>query len=538
MEQLQHPNIVRYYGLEEQPGLAFMVVEFIEGRSLRNELGRISQPLTPPQAAAILEPVCDALQYAHDRGLLHCDVKPANILIERSGRVVLADFGIARWAESATTTFAGAGTPAYMSPEQCRGTGITRLSDIYSLSVTLYEMLTRDRPFVGDTGPPDTALGERVRWEHLNANPPSPRRVNPQIPLPVEQLILTGLSKDPEMRPQTPQQFYRQLAAAGIRPDRMAPWGIEETLLPARELGSRPAAPIFAPPVETSHVRPSRRPFLAALGAVAAMVLVFAVVLVLSGSSSTFSGLLVPEPTATPPPTATSVPSPTASATLPPTPEPTPTEVVVITPSPTPTPTLLPSNVYIEYILDASNSMMQSLGGKTRLEVARSALTRHWQGLQPQPNIGLRAFGHRLNAVDSTSCRDTEQLAPVSQGQVERLPMLVHGVAAQGMSPLSRTLVDASGDFTLIAERANALILIADGGDNCGENACQTVTTHREVGIRYPIYVVGLDVDVTVRDELTCIARVSGALYRDAVSEGELIQALDEFAREIQADAP
>jgi serine/threonine protein kinase len=545
LDPLRHPNIVRYYGLEEGPNLAFLVVEFIYGESLRRELGRLARPLTPAQAASVLEPVCDALQYAHDQGVLHCDIKPANILIERGGRIVLVDFGIARWAESATTTFAGAGTPAYMSPEQCRGTGITCLSDIYSLSVTLYEMLTLDRPFVGDTAPPDSTLAEKVRWEHLHTAPPNPRSLNRNIPVAVEGMVLKGLSKEPEGRQQTPQQFYQELVLAGVQPDRTVAWSAQETLLPARQPGQRPVVPqAYTPAVNTApalpEVRPQRGPVFAALGIAAGMLLIIVFALFLSRSTS-FPGMAVVPATATFTPTVTMTPSSTATASSAPTltPMPSPTEVVVVLPSLTPTPSPPPSTVYIEYILDASNSMMQSLGGsKTKLEIVRTALAQHWTGLQPQPNLGLRAFGHRRSAVDSSSCLDTEQLAPVVQGQVGYLISLVDNLTAQGMSPLGQTLVEASGDFTLTPERANALILIADGADNCGGDPCQTVKTHHEVGIRYPIYVVGLAVDETARQELVCIAQTSGGLYRNAGSEAELVQALDEFVHEIAANAP
>jgi Ca-activated chloride channel family protein len=237
------------------------------------------------------------------------------------------------------------------------------------------------------------------------------------------------------------------------------------------------------------------------------------------------------------PPTVTTAPAATASPVS--GPEPTVTLMVGVQPSGTPATSPPPSSLYVEYIVDASNSMMQTLGGsQSKLEIVRSALAQHWAGLQPQPNLGLRAFGHRRSAVDPSSCLDTEQLAPVAPGQADHLVSLVNALQAQGMSPLGRTMVESTGDFTLTATRANAMILIADGADNCGDDPCQAVKTHREVGILYPIYVAGLAVDEASRGELACLAQVSGGLYRDAASERELLQILDEFVREIGITVP
>ena len=275
LAQLRHPNIVRYHGLEGHASLVFMVVEFVDGPSLRSELARLGRPLTVGQAAAVLAPVCRALDYAHGQGILHCDVKPANILIERGGRILLADFGIARWAEAATTTFAGAGTPAYMSPEQCRGTHIVAQSDVYSLAVTLYEMLTLDRPFTGETGPSDSALGERIRWEHLSAPAPSPRAANPGIPSAVAQVILQGLAKDPAQRPQTAGELYQRLLNSGAAAGEALPWDLGETQPPARDLPTpRTSTPVAAPATAVPAQRGTPRwPLFAGLGAVAALTL-------------------------------------------------------------------------------------------------------------------------------------------------------------------------------------------------------------------------------------------------------------------------
>jgi len=215
LEVLEHPHIVRFFGFEEAHGLAFLVMEFIEGVTLRRYLHFLRRPLTLHEALYVIEPVCSALHYAHQMRVYHCDVKPPNIFIERGGRVVLADFGVARMTESSTTTFSTAGTPAYMAPEQCRGGLIDARTDIYSLGITTYEMLTLDRPFKGDTEVTTGSRAERVRWEQSHLPPPPPRRFNPRVPPEAEAVVLKALEKDPRRRQQRALAFCRQLSSSG-----------------------------------------------------------------------------------------------------------------------------------------------------------------------------------------------------------------------------------------------------------------------------------------------------------------------------------
>ena len=244
LETLQHPNIVRYYGLEESDGLHFLVVEFIDGEGLRKKLSRLAKPLTLAQTLAILEPVCNALHYAHAEGIYHCDIKPANIMIDNAGRVVVADFGIARLAESATLTSATTGTPAYMAPEQCRGQTVDARTDIYALAITTFEMLTLDRPFTGEAAPVQGAISERIRWEQLKAPAPSPRKYNPEIDEWADAVILKALEKPRNRRFVSVLTFYDALTNAGrVVPDPLLPWTEGE----APESASPTLAEPFAP---------------------------------------------------------------------------------------------------------------------------------------------------------------------------------------------------------------------------------------------------------------------------------------------------
>jgi serine/threonine protein kinase len=203
LAQLQHPNIVRFYGLDQDDLSAFILMDYVEGTTLRAEIARChGQPMNGEAILGYLRPICAALNYAHRQGKVHCDVKPANILIDKTGHVFVSDFGIARMTESATTTtMVGAGTPAYMSPEQARGENPTPQADIYALGVMLFEMLTGgERPFTGDLAQTTGSTSEKVRWEQMNLRPPSPRKWDPQITPEVEAIVLRCLEKDPIQR--------------------------------------------------------------------------------------------------------------------------------------------------------------------------------------------------------------------------------------------------------------------------------------------------------------------------------------------------
>lgn len=202
LAKLQHPNIVSFYGLYQKEDLAFMLMEYVEGYALRKEIFRArGSGMSPNRILEIMRPVCSALYYAHRNGMVHCDVKPANIMIEKSGRVLVTDFGISRMMDAATSTMVGVGTPAYMAPEQVLGMDPTPQADIYALGVVLYEMATGgERPFIGQQAEITGSTGEKVRWEQLNLSPPSPREYNANLSVEFEQIILKCLEKDPGKR--------------------------------------------------------------------------------------------------------------------------------------------------------------------------------------------------------------------------------------------------------------------------------------------------------------------------------------------------
>jgi len=215
LEKLKHPNIVRFYGIEQDDTRAFILMDFVEGTTLRREIFRAGGPMKPTQINDVMRPVCAALGFAHREGIVHCDVKPANIMIDYSGRVLVTDFGISRMTDAATATMVGMGTPAYMAPELVLGQEPKPETDIYSLGVILYEMVTGgERPFTGEHATITGSTSEKVRWEQRHLDPPSPRKWNPAITEELEAVINKCLSKEPSDRYGSVQEFLDALTPA------------------------------------------------------------------------------------------------------------------------------------------------------------------------------------------------------------------------------------------------------------------------------------------------------------------------------------
>jgi serine/threonine-protein kinase len=175
LAKLQHPSIVRFYRLEQDGELAFILMDFVEGDSLRREIFRALEPFPMERVLEIMRPVCSALHYAHEMGMVHCDMKPGNVMLQSNGVAFVSDFGIARMADASTATMVGMATPAHIAPELVRGENPTPQTDVYSLGVMLFEMLTGgERPFTGEEAETTGSTAERVRWEQEHREPPSP----------------------------------------------------------------------------------------------------------------------------------------------------------------------------------------------------------------------------------------------------------------------------------------------------------------------------------------------------------------------------
>ena len=204
----------------------------------------------------------------------------------------------------------------------------------------------------------------------------------------------------------------------------------------------------------------------------------------------------------------------------------------------TPIPELGTSNVFIEYILDASGSMIERLGdGSPKIEVAQRVLTEHLRSFRPETNIGLRVYGHRLPyQQEAESCQDIELIAPVEKGQMERIVNSLQDFKVQGMTPLAASLEQAKDDFVYDASRVNSIVMLSDGIETCGGDPCHLVEDLKAQGINFTIHVIGLDVDDATQQQLSCIAEAGGGTYHDARSQQDLAAALDDVKTDTTID--
>jgi serine/threonine protein kinase len=254
---ISHPSIITIYDVGREGDVAFIAMELVEGRELR-ELIR-EGALGPSQSIELAALVAEALAYAHERGVIHRDIKPGNIMVLADGRVKIMDFGIARLQEPTVKTQTGVllGSPQYMSPEQISGQALDGRADVFSLGVVLYEMLTGVKPF-------DAAdLTQVLFWVvNLPAKPPSERR--PGLPPVVDFIVARALKKRADERYATAAEFARDLRACveEVRTAEAAARASDTNSAPTLPLDAagEPAGPDSMPaPEELIELRPSRR---------------------------------------------------------------------------------------------------------------------------------------------------------------------------------------------------------------------------------------------------------------------------------------
>ncbi len=258
LAKLQHPHILPVFDFGEAEGYTYIVMPFVESGELTNLL--TGKPLPLAQIRDIASQVGDALDYAHSLGLIHRDVKPSNVLIDKRGNCLLTDFGIAKIVEGAsrfTNTGGIVGTPAYMSPEQGRGGKVDVRTDIYALGVMLYEMVTGRVPF-------DAETPIAIVFKHISDPLPMPSLINPNVPDGLERVILKALAKDPEERFGTAGEMVQAIKAA--LPDSVTMAGTAAASQSAPPPRTRVAAPSGtmqpprAPTGPTPPVAPSNPP--------------------------------------------------------------------------------------------------------------------------------------------------------------------------------------------------------------------------------------------------------------------------------------
>ncbi len=297
---LSHPNIVSIYDRGEAEGTYYIAMEYLDGRNLK-ELVVARGPLPIPDTIEATRQVLAALRFAHRKGVVHRDIKPHNVMADADGRLKVTDFGIARAGVSQMTE-AGSiiGTAQYLSPEQARGTAVDQRSDLYSIGIVLYEMLTGQVPFTGDS-PVEIAM------KHLSDTPRPPSLLRPEIPPDLDMVVLRALAKSPEDRFQTAEEMDEELqrvaAGAGVTAETA---DAATAVLSGTALSNAPTAivPPRRPPARArssyqyAEAPPRRRPFwpwlLALLLIVLALVAGFYAFGKIQDSLDSSSGVAVP----------------------------------------------------------------------------------------------------------------------------------------------------------------------------------------------------------------------------------------------------
>ena len=345
--RLNHPNIITVHDAGHIDGIDYIAMAYVEGETLADILRRVPGPLPTDFVLSVVAQVAAALDYAHQRGIVHRDIKPSNILVQDNGHVLLTDFGIARAASfTGPITQAGMvlGTPEYMSPEQAAGVAVDGRSDVYSLGIVAYHMLTGQPPFRGET--PQATL-----YAHLQQPLPDPRSLNPALPPAVSTVLAMATAKAPERRYPTATAFAQALALALTA----AP-GTAATVLPPAAGATRPPGPPGPAPAVAAPLWPY---------------VLLGFLLGLAALAFVAWALLRGQPDAAPAPAR----SPTAvvggiPATATPTPMvllPAPTATPTATPTLTLTPTPEPRAAYIVYVSDRTgNPQIYRIGSDGR----------------------------------------------------------------------------------------------------------------------------------------------------------------------------
>ncbi len=327
---LDHPNIVTIYDIGGEGGYYYFVMKYLEGKSLKEILAE--RGALPPQTViALVSQLAAALDYAHGQNLIHRDVKPGNVIVDEEGHATLTDFGLAKVAENLKLTASGEtiGTLEYMAPEQARGDSFMT-SDVYSLGVMLYEMLTGHLPFQGNNQ-------ATLLYQHLHEDPPPLSKFNSNLPPEFDPIVRKAMAKDPAERYQTAGEIAHDLEEVARK--HLFPGPAARPATPRAAVTPVPGAAVTPPPVEAvppQGGRPSFPALLQFLEPVLPFVrqwrwafLSVAGVLVLVLGSLGVAGALRKQPTPTPAP-----PSPPTTTTR---------AVAQITPSPQPTTTPLPT---------------------------------------------------------------------------------------------------------------------------------------------------------------------------------------------------
>ncbi|MEI4768622.1 Stk1 family PASTA domain-containing Ser/Thr kinase [Psychrobacillus sp. FJAT-51614] len=245
---LTHPNIVNIYDVGEDEDIHYIVMEYVKGETLKQYIQR-NAPVSPARTITIMRQLTSAIAIAHNNHIIHRDIKPQNILLDEEGKVKVTDFGIAMAlsATSYTQTNSVLGTVHYLSPEQARGGTATNRSDIYALGIVLFELLTGQLPFSGESA-------VSIALKHLQAETPSIRSIIPSIPQSLENVVLKATAKDPNNRYNTAEEMEEDLATA-LSPERAG----EEKFAIAVDNDATKVLPVIKEPVPFQEVEETKK---------------------------------------------------------------------------------------------------------------------------------------------------------------------------------------------------------------------------------------------------------------------------------------
>ncbi|MCX7623223.1 MAG: serine/threonine protein kinase [Thermomicrobium sp.] len=399
---VSHPNVVQVYDAGQDGELRYIVLEWVDGGDLAR-LIRERAPLPVDEVVRIGLDIVQGLAAIHRAGIVHRDVKPANVLLDRHGRAKLTDFGIARRSDDPTLTGPAEllGTAAYVAPERVRGEPATAASDLYAVGVVLYELLTGRLPYPGETP-------EELLAQHLHAAPLPLRRWRRDVPPALEQVVLRALAKDPAARFRSAEAMAAALQAAGR----------------SGSTGWRPAGAARDPSVA------ARSRSLALAGGATVLSLAVVVVLALLAWAQ-LAGSELPAPTPTPQPAG--VTEPLATATAAPSPAPTATPVATPTPTPTPTPVPTPPAAAVLFgtleVVPATPPELRRFTGTLALEFGPEEVTGAYL---PYRDGALPGFTRDLANAALLFGRESGSVQLVVPSGTERLLIEVEGRASRG----------------------------------------------------------------------------------------------------------